>query len=88
MLSKHDLVDVHKKLVGNESINTWSNGSISTRIDCFFLSGSLENKVTQQEVINKQLIDQTDHNILSLDITVNENIKKINKKTKEILYFK
>ncbi|CAB4388688.1 unnamed protein product [Rhizophagus irregularis] len=78
MLKKSELIDVHKFFFENDVRTTWSNGNTSSRIDYIFSTENLMNNIIQHEVIQGVQI-KTDHNILTIKISINDIIIKNNR---------
>ncbi|PKK61919.1 DNase I-like protein [Rhizophagus irregularis] len=78
MLKKSELIDVHKFFFENDVRTTWSNGNTSSRIDYIFSTENLMNNIIQHEVIQGVQI-KTDHNIITIKISINDIIIKNNR---------
>ncbi|RGB43884.1 hypothetical protein C1646_749317 [Rhizophagus diaphanus] len=63
--------EIKTELNTGDTLTTWSNnGTVSTRIDFFYISNRLISKVEIHEVLNIEKLLDTDHKALSITVRI------------------
>lgn len=72
-LIEHDLYDLHETLAGEDTLDTWKKGELSSRIDYIFCNEDLLKDIISHEVID---IDEniTDHKALIIKFKVKDKL--------------
>jgi hypothetical protein len=73
-IQDHGLYDIHKCLAGKEVLDTWTNGTSSSRINYIFSSRDILEEMINHEVIDVENLG-LDHKALTLKFKIKEKIK-------------
>ncbi|GBC20468.2 Down syndrome cell adhesion molecule-like protein Dscam2 [Rhizophagus irregularis DAOM 181602=DAOM 197198] len=89
LIDSHNMVDIHTYFNNNDLIDTWTNGTISTRIDYIFVNSEMLQRIDEHEVLNVENKLSTDHKALTITIKIeNETTNYNNNKGKDTGYFR
>ncbi|EXX62210.1 hypothetical protein RirG_051260 [Rhizophagus irregularis DAOM 197198w] len=89
MIDSHNMVDIHYFFNNEDLIDTWTNRTISTRIDYIFVNSEMLQRIEEHEVLNVENKLLTDHKALTITIKIdNETTSSTNNKRKDTGHFR